>query len=122
MLVGSRIIASVGVLDLDHLGAEIRQSLRTGWSRDYARKIHDQQTVKSGRRVLGARQAVRQWRSGSHGKAFPCRFGAIYLAGLVPRTDFRVYSSGTTRASSAQLLRISIRIELDELNRRRIRD
>lgn len=59
VLISARIVAAIGVLDLDYLGAELGQRLRAGRTRDDPGAIHDQETVDRGRRVVRARRAIR---------------------------------------------------------------
>src|SRR6202043_2692848 len=92
VLIGSRIIASIRILDLDDLRTKIGKGLRAGRARNNAGKIHHQQTVEGVRRALRSWQTVRQRQSSSHGLLFPSVI-------VVLRDDFKVYSSGTTRGS-----------------------
>jgi hypothetical protein len=71
------IVSAIRIFDLDHLGAEIGQRLRTGGTGDNTGEIDDQQTIKGSRLALGARGSLRQLRSGSHIRHFPVLF---YLA------------------------------------------
>ena len=66
MFIVARIVAAIGIFDLDDLGAEIGQRLRTGGPRNNTGEIDDQQTVEGGRLALRARRAFRQLRSGGH--------------------------------------------------------
>ena len=66
MFVMARIVAAIGIFDLDHLGAEIRQRLGTGGTRNDAREVDHQQAIEGRRLALRARRAFRQLRSGGH--------------------------------------------------------
>ena len=59
MFIAARIIAAIGIFDLDHFGAEIGQRLRTGRTGDDPGEIHDQQTVEGGRDALRPWYAIR---------------------------------------------------------------
>ena len=71
VLIVPRIVAAIRVFDLDHLGAEIGQRLRTGGSGDNPGEVDNQQTIEGRRFALGARRALRQLRSGGHIRRFP---------------------------------------------------
>jgi hypothetical protein len=59
MFIGARIVAAIGVLDLDDFGPEIGQGLRAGRTGDNPGEIHDQQTVKGGRHTRVSGRALR---------------------------------------------------------------
>src|ERR1700737_4095693 len=69
--IAARIVAAVGILDLDDFGAEIRQRLRAGGTGDDPGEIHDQETVERRRPALRSRRAIRQLRSGRHDYSIP---------------------------------------------------
>ena len=59
MFIAARIVAAIGVLDLDDFGAEIGQRLRAGRTGDNPSEIHHQQTVEGGRRAFLSWRAIR---------------------------------------------------------------
>jgi hypothetical protein len=50
VLIGTRVVASIGVFDLDDLCAKIGERLRARWTGNDPREVHDEQTVESLRR------------------------------------------------------------------------
>src|SRR3954463_10321275 len=66
MLIRARIVAAIGVLDLDDFGAEIGERLRTSGPGNDPGEIHHQQAIEGGRHVFAARCALRQYRSSGH--------------------------------------------------------
>ena len=57
-LVGARLVADPGRLDLDHLGAHVRQRLGAGRPREVAREIHDADPVQGRSRRAGRPRLV----------------------------------------------------------------
>jgi hypothetical protein len=70
VLIGARVVTAVGILDLDHVRAEIGERLRAGWAGDHTGEVDDQQTIERSQPSRPSRGAFRQLRFGGH-KALP---------------------------------------------------